>query len=310
MGAIRTAAATLGLAIAGLAPAWAQDPFAFEKAEDWPEHKAELAALGRAHATAWELFEALREEAGGGTLSPDYDDLPDWTGVWTREGSVFFFDVDETPESGPTARLTPAYQAALEEKRELRAQGVEYDPISVCGNPPGVPRWFTEPFLREFVPTPGMTLLINEMMNDVRRVYTDGREHTPEADRYPTPNGDTIGFWDGDRLVAHTTMLRAGQYQRGQPDYSDDVEVVEVWRKADDRHIHADVWVYDPVSLEEPWFARQRYAKLTDDDQMLRLRYWACAENQNNDIAITEEGRSTFADLDFTDADDTEGEPE
>ena len=32
--------------------------------------------------------------------------------------------------------------------------------------------------------TPGQTWLINEMVNDVRRVYNDGREHTPDADAF------------------------------------------------------------------------------------------------------------------------------
>jgi hypothetical protein len=68
------------------------------------------------------------------------------------------------------------------------------------------------------------------MVNDVRRVYTDGRGHTPEDDAYPSWNGDTIGFWDGDVLVAHTTYLMKGQYQRGvQPNYSEKTTVVERW---------------------------------------------------------------------------------
>ena len=91
--------------------------------------------------------------------------------------------------------------------------GIEWDPISTCA-PPGHPRWLTEPFLREFIVTPDQTWLINEMVNDIRRIYTDGRDHVPEADRYPLYNGDSIGFWDGDRLVIHTNQLQAGIYQR------------------------------------------------------------------------------------------------
>ena len=86
-------------------------------------------------------------------------------------------------------------------------RGIEWDPISTCA-PPGHPRWLTEPFLREFVATPDQTWLINEMVNDIRRVYTDGRDHVPEEDRYPLYNGDSIGFWDGDRLVIHTNQLQ------------------------------------------------------------------------------------------------------
>ena len=73
--------------------------------------------------------------------------------------------------------------------------------------------------------------LINEMVNDIRRVYTDGRGHVPEADRYPLYNGDSIGFWDGKRLVVHTNQLTSGQYQRTSPRYSEQVETVEIWER-------------------------------------------------------------------------------
>ena len=108
-----------------------------------------------------------------------------------------------------TAKLTPEYQARLEKRIEDVKQGIEWDPISTCA-PPGHPRWLTEPFLREFIVTPDQTWLINEMVNDIRRIYTDGRDHVPEDDRYPLYNGDSIGFWDGDKLVIHTNQLMAG----------------------------------------------------------------------------------------------------
>jgi hypothetical protein len=58
--------------------------------------------------------------------------------------------------------------------------------------------------------------------------------------------GDSIGFWDEDRLVIHTSQMRAGQYQRIQPHYSDQIETVETWRKTDDDTLVAEIWCYDP----------------------------------------------------------------
>ena len=159
-----------------------------------------------------------------------------------------------------TAKLTPEYQARLEKRVADVKRGIEWDPISTCA-PPGHPRWLTEPFLREFVPTPDQTWLINEMVNDIRRVYTDGRDHVPAEDRYPLYNGDSIGFWDGGRLVVHTNQLQGGIYQRSNPDYTDQVETVEIWQRDGDT-ITADVWVYDPPALAEPWYVKQVYGKL------------------------------------------------
>ena len=148
---------------------------------------------------------------------------------------LFDFDPDQGRNRLPTAKLTPEYEKRLLDKLDRIERGVEFDPLSNCA-PPGHPRWLTEPFLREFVPTPDQTYLINEMVNDIRRIYTDGRDHVPEADRYPLYNGDSIGFWDEKRLVIHTNQLTSGQYQRTQPEYSDQVETVEIWEKVDDKH--------------------------------------------------------------------------
>jgi hypothetical protein len=173
-----------------------------------------------------------------------------------------------------------------------------------------MPRWLTEPFLREFVVTPDQTWLINEMVNDVRRVYTDGRLHVAEEDRLPIPDGDSIGFWDGPQLVVHTNQLQAGIYQRSNPDYTNQVETVEIWKKMDDKTMGVDVWVYDPPSLVEPWYVKQKYVKLDDPDKSLRIRYWNCGENPNNSVVQTKDGTTQFRDLNFGEKPGTEkGKP-
>jgi hypothetical protein len=263
-----------------------------------PRSKEENAALGRQHKTAWDLYQALKAEAKGGqrlTMAT----MPDWSGVYSRPADKgFTFDPDTPQGALTTAKLTPEFQAKLEKRVADVKRGIEWDPISTCA-PPGHPRWLTEPFLRDFVATPDQTWLINEMVNDIRRVYTDGRDHVPAEDRYPLYNGDSIGFWDGPRLVVHTNQLQGGIYQRQNPDYTDQVETVEIWRKADDKTLVADVWVYDPPALAEPWHVQQRYVKLSDPDKALRIRYWNCAENQNNAVSQTKDGTTQFNDFTF-----------
>jgi len=264
-----------------------------------------MAALGREHRTASDLYQTLKRNANGGRRLK-VTSQPDWSGVYTRARGGITYDPDQPPGGMPTAKLTPEFQQRLQQRLEMADKGVEWDPISTC-SPPGHPRWLTEPFLKEFIVTPDQTWLINEMVNDIRRIYTDGRGHVPEADRYPLYNGDSIGFWDGQRLVIHTNQLREGIYQRRNPDYTDQVETVEIWEKVDDRTIEVDVWVYDPPALMEPWYTRQSYAKLDDPDKMLRIRYWHCDENQNNGVVQTEGGGTQFQDFTFTDQDDSTG---
>jgi hypothetical protein len=265
-----------------------------------PPEKQAMIDLGIEHKTAWGLYQHLLAEADGGdTLS--WETVPDWSGVWTRDANIFFWDPDQgSMDALPTAKLTPEYERLLLEKLDRINRGIEYDPLS-AGNPAGMPRWLAEPFLKDFAVTPKQTWLINEMMNEVRRIYTDGRGHLPPEDTYPLWLGDSIGFWDGDKLIIHTNSMREGQYQRIQPAYTDQVETVEIWQKTEDDTMVVHVWAYDPPALVEPWYVRHVYKKLTNDDGYLRIQYWHFNENQNNTVIQTEEGASQFSDFTFTD---------
>jgi hypothetical protein len=288
---------------AGTAPGPSGMPWVAQ-GDNWAEEKATLRALGEQFDTSWAMYEKLKADAKGGK-TPTWEQMAlpayDWSGIYTRTKGGLHFDPDLDFNEGPvSAKLTPEGQKVVDDKKEQIAKtGGEYDPLSDC-RPPGTPRWFTEPFLHEFIVTPKQTWLINEMVNDARRVYTDGREHTLDDDAYPSANGDTIGFWDGDMLVTHTKHLMAGQYQRGvQPNYSEQVTTVERWRKVDPKTLQADVWVFDPVNLAEPWYSRQGWTKLTNDDHILRIRYWDCKENSNNNVSKQEDGTTEFLPFDF-----------
>ena len=261
-----------------------------------PATREEKVALGLAHASAWELYEALRARANGG-MPLSADDMPDWTGLWTRVGRPFF-DPEQEFTQLTTAKLQPEPLAELTRRRELSAQGIEYDPISDC-SPPGFPRWLAIPFLREFIVTPGQTYLFSETTNNMRRIYTDGRDHPPPEDAYPLYYGDSIGFWSGHTLVIHTSQVAAGIFHRNDPQYSEQLETVEVWRKADPETVTADVWVYDPETLLEPWYVQQTYKQVPNPDGYLRIGYWHCSENPNNVVVETEDGASQFGDFTF-----------
>jgi hypothetical protein len=295
-------ARAMAAALAGVAALATTLAFAQRTPPPSPE-KQRMIDLGIEHGTAWNLYQHLKAEADGGN-ELTWRDVPDWSGVWTRATNIFFWDPNQgSMDALPTAKLTPEFEKRLLDKLEAIEQGREYDPLS-AGNPAGMPRWMSEPFLKEFAVTPKQTWLINEMMNEIRRVYTDGRGHPPPEDAYPLWEGDSIGFWDDDRLIIHTSQMRAGQYQRIQPDYTEEVETVEIWQKTAGDTLMVDIWVYDPPALEEPWYTKQVYKKLTNNDGALRIRYWDFNENQNNTVEKTEDGASRFSDFTFTESDD------
>lgn len=273
--------------------------------EEVRRHETEMQTLGESFDTAWDLYQHFKKEAKGGTIAPEYSKLPDWSGLWERRDGPFFLDPEQTDFNAmPPVELTPEYKKELEERLKRYAAGDDYDPISVCGVPAGYPRFMVEPFMREFVPTPKQTWLINEAGNEVRRVYTDGRGHIPPEAAYPLYEGDSIGFWDGQKLVVHTSQIKGTVLQRIQPRDSDKAETVEIWEKLDDNTIKVDLWIYDSEAFVEPWFSQQYYRKIPNEDGLLRIHFWACAENQNNVITKTDEGGSTFTDFTFTHKDD------
>jgi hypothetical protein len=242
-------------------------------------------------------FEAYRQKANGGRKL-EWAKMPDWTGIWTRrfEGPPFQFNAKDGPSKelppeygASSAQLTPAYQARWRKKVADLQKGIEWDSLSFC-LPAGFPRYLTEPFLKEFIVTPAQTWIINEQQAETRRIYTDGRGHIPADEAYPLWEGDSIGFWDGDTLVVHTNNLKEGQYQRGQPDYSDKVTTVERMRKISDDTIQDVVTVYDPESLTKPWTATFHYDRVKTPG--LRVNMWSCSENNN--VVQTENGGSDF----------------
>ena len=253
--------------------------------------------MGLEHRTAWDLYQTLKQTAGGGQVSPPFSQLPDWSGLWTSGGGGSLFGGGP---GGALPKLTPTAAAVLQQGAALTAKGISYDEnLSQCG-PPGFPRWLVIPFLREFIVRPEQTWLSSETVNNVRRVYTDGRGHPPEEETFPLYYGDSIGFWDGQKLVIHTNQLMARSMGRNQPEQGEQMETVEVWEKVDADTIEVDAWIYDPTLYVEPWHMQRRYTQVPNADTSLRMNYWHCGENPNNEVFKTPEGNTQYRDFTFT----------
>lgn len=283
------------VAIAAAAAAAAQGP----RPAQTPEEFKRMLAMGIKYRTASDFYAALKGAApGGGRQMPAFAQLPDWSGLWMTAGGGNFF----SPGPGGVApKLTPQAVAALKQGESNEKNGIEYDEnLSTCG-PPGYPRWLVIPFLREFIVRPEETWLTSETVNNVRRIYTDGRDHPPVDERYPLYYGDSIGFWDGPKLVIHTNQLMERSMGRNQPAQSEKMETVEIWQKVGPTIVKADVWIYDPALYTEPWYVERRYSQVANEDKSLRIRYWNCSENPNNDVVKTPDGSTNYKDFTFDD---------
>ena len=249
---------------------------------------------------SWAAYQSMKARAGN--KPPASNKLPDWSGVWT--GSPDFLPYyrlssdnkltvrtsarNVFASSKQPAPLSPEYEAKAIKVLQDRAKGIDWDYVSNC-IPAGFPRWAVSHYLKEFALTPNITWLINEEQSEVRRVYTDGRGHTPRDEAYPLFEGDSVGFWDGDTLVVHTIDNKEGTWDRSAASYSDQVNTIERIRKISKDVIEDQMTVYDKLALTKPWSVTFQFTRVTEPAD-LRIRMYSC--NENNNVVQDEKGNS------------------
>lgn len=221
-------------------------------------------------------------------------ELPDWSGVWQRfEGNGGIFDPSTVePRDGragsPGVRqfppLTDAWEAKYVATLELVAKDRVPDPISICGTPAGYPRMLALPDVYEFIVRPETTWIITENGPNILRIYTDGSEHPPEEERWPTYTGSSVGQWDG-QVLEFTTISMIGEKQtildRSGLTLSDQASVATRMFLTDDGLLRAELIIEDPLALRKPWHVTRNFRRLPPGT---RAYDYACAENNRNPI--------------------------
>ena len=257
--------------------------------------------------TASAHYAYLLEQAGGGTQHTAAT-IPQWPGLWDTAGNTIgktflldpeaILDVDDEQKGGRvrTGILTPPYEQAFQERRqEMREAGQQkYDRLTHCESP-GYPRFLLEPYTREFINLPHQSWQLNDLMNENRRIYID-QEH---INVYGTHSwlGDSIGFWDGDRLITNTVDILPVDYFRGLPLTSNQFESVEVWEmkifEDGSQRLEVQVTFYDEHSLIEPIHAVYAYKPATVLMEIgSRIRQWECETSSNS--YLTADGETNF----------------
>ena len=262
---------------------------------------------------SYKAYLQMKAKVHGGTryTRKTYWQMPDWSGVWNHvDGYAWDHNVDQNAkrdtepfikkifehcssfpcEGWVTATLTPKYALRYREKLAAGVHGVQWDPLSQC-LPGGFPRdILVTAAAYKFLPTPNETIMYWQEDQGDRVIHTDGRGHIPEDEAFPLWVGNSIGFWDGDTLVAHTLYMRSLELNRNLPGDSDEASVVERIRLADPNTMEDAATLYDPLALRTPWYGVQKYVRVTD--RHIRADLFSCEENQN--VVQTGNGSSTF----------------
>jgi hypothetical protein len=238
--------------------------------------------------------------SGTGTYNTVYREWGTRT-VKTRRTSII-----TEPADGRIPALTPA--AAEVKRRRLEGLKKFENPEDLglqdqclaflTAGPPMLPYSYNSNY--QIVQTNDTVLVHAEMIHDARIIHLDGRPHAPA--RLRSWLGDSIGFWDNQKLVIHTTQLMARSLA-GNLNQSEQMETVEIWEKIDPKTVEAKVWIYDPTIYLEPWYTTRRYDHVDNPAKVLRMNYWHCGENANNEVFKTPEGSTQYKDFQFTDQD-------
>jgi hypothetical protein len=254
--------------------------------QDFPNRR--LVAAGLASGAFAVSRPANAATASSANAAAAFAALPDWTGIWTSAGTTLFEQKNGTRVNAndPSARDFPPYKPQWEAAYQkfiddVVKTGKFSDPLSL-GYPGGMIRMMSPARGLQFVLRPEQVWIVYERP-DVRYIYTDGRPFPPKDELWPTFEGYSIGRWEADTLVIETRSVRGGiPIDRTGACLSDEAQLVERIRKADDHTLQSDITIEDPIALAAPWKVTKRYNKRRE--QYPRMENVSSLENQRNPV--------------------------
>jgi hypothetical protein len=223
------------------------------------------------YANAWEHYQALLAEAGGGTQHT-FETLPDWSGRFI--GGADRLDGGTNHTGTVAAMLTPEHREYFVQEMKATAEGRIWESSAFC-----LPGGFINAVDRaeEFVVRPDRVWMIgaDNTMNYIRWIYTDGSGHASGDFAHPKWHGESVGFWDEDVLVVHTNQIRGW---KGLPfEFTDDLETVErYWLDGDT--MRGELFLYDPNVFVRPYFSQLAYERDNDARPELRPLFNSCTD--------------------------------
>jgi hypothetical protein len=259
--------------------------------------------------TAREHYEALlaKAKAHGGPTLYSKATTPDWDGFYVRDERVSEiypkFAPDKTPLSprpgdrwqwGGTLQASTVVSLLTPEYRTRFVQNLYHEGVtnskqwsaSFC-YPEGLIRWWSMSARGgnfELTITPSRVELLSGVADNFLREVLIGRQHVQKV---PQWYGETIGFWDGDTLVAWTANVQ-GWTQHTMFEFSSSFETVETFKPVyDAQHnfmgIDTEAVWYDPQAFAQPLRVRDRYLRRAPaGDPDARFTFIECLSNIKN----------------------------
>ena len=212
----------------------------------------------------------------------------DLTGNW-------FIDTEggKKPENWrfgpPYPNLTTEAQKHFDLSASLAKEGKVYrDDIAEC-YPAGLPLIMTRYWPMAMVQIPTAVYMVSGFFNSFRTIFLDGREHTASDIAIQTPNGESVGHWEGDTLVVDTRYFVDDHHWMDQGGRSipagDQLHIVERIRLLKDvDQLEIAYTMTDPEHWEGEWKSTKRFNRVNDVD----IGEVACTPDLNAHVKSTQ----------------------
>jgi hypothetical protein len=251
--------------------------------------------------TAAEHYAALLEEAkkAGGPTKHTRQTLPDWDGWYIRAGGLGFGGgggrggrgaapppQPGVQQAGPQwmygdmqvatmiGLLTPEYQARMTQINYHEAVTNSPQWMASFCYPEGLSRWYTQFAIRniEILMTPNQVqLLAGVADNFVRKIHIG----QPHVEQVPQWYGETVGFWNGNTLVAWTSKVQGWTTSHSMFEFSNSFEVIEVF-KPNGNGLIVEQTFYDPEAFKQPLQMTSQWNKTSGLESQTRYTFVEC----------------------------------
>lgn len=194
--------------------------------------------------------------------------------IGTQHKYAFNIFADSKPEEVP---LRPKAAEALRRQLADRTSGA-----SVCTSAFGIPvaGLLSEPI--KIVQAPRLTMVLYEVDNLHRQIFTDGRG-LPKEINLPAYLGYSAGHWERDTFVVETagfndkTVLDLMGHPHGEA-----LHITERFRRADFGHMDVEMTFDDPETYTRPFTIKIPHHLLADAD----IFEMYCNENEKDRVHL------------------------
>jgi hypothetical protein len=233
------------------------------------------------YATAEQHYNTLLTAAkrSGGPTSYDRDHPPpDWDGYYnSRTLQQQQWSFGNNVQAGTLMQvLTPEYQRRFAQALYHVAVSNSAQWVSSTCYPEGMMRWWAQGVrnIQVSVTPHQVQLLSGTALNFLRQILI-GQQHVSLISQW---YGETVGFWNEETLVAWTDHVQGWSMSHALPEFSSELEAIEIFTRDADRNIHLEVTLYDPLAFVAPLRLEAIYSYIEGPESEMRYQWKECQQ--------------------------------